>query len=213
MLNNTWVRFTVLFCVIFIPLFMFSMQSMNDVKQKKRDAAIEQKLLEIAKEVKRRQSDKGNSNTPNSVNQSKENVSTLAELDNTSDQSMDGTPPQKISGNTSENIVMEGPHKGMTQEELQKHLDLKERKRALDARSDKHSEDILAIAEIQLQSSRDERSLILSLFKNLDPKLLEETRKAFLKTYPAEDVNSFFDDLANHPTAVTPAQFTKSDTA
>ena len=207
MLRNPWVRFAFLFPVIFIPIFMVNMKSRNDTKQVEREVKIEQERSDIANKVKQRQSDRVTSDNPSIVNQSQNNLTVpTGSNEKPNVETNDATEtPQKANVN----IVTEGPHKDMTKKELQTHLDLKQRKRALNARIAKHSENMIAIAEAQLQSSKDERALILSFFKNMKPDQLEDARKALLRTHPAEDVNTFFHDLANQPTAITNEQFVK----
>ena len=92
----------------------------------------------------------------------------------------------------------EDPHTGMTAEELKQHLAIEERKEALRIRMSEYSANVSAFAETQLKSSRRHRRLILSAFKNLSTEQLEQARKEALKTLPEEDVEEFFNDLAEH---------------
>ena len=68
---------------------------------------------------------------------------------------------------------------------------------------------LLVSARATRASGDAELKLILSLFKGMSPEQLEYARQEALKTLPAEKVESFFDDLANHGTTKTPEQLTK----
>ena len=68
---------------------------------------------------------------------------------------------------------------------------------------------LLASADATLASSDAELEVMLSLFKLMSPEQLEYAREEALKTLPAEKVEAFFDDLANHGTTRTPEQLTK----
>ena len=47
---------------------------------------------------------------------------------------------------------------------------------------------------------------MLAVFKLMLEEQLEEMRQQLLKTEPADEVNAFFDDLANHSSTKTPEQ-------
>lgn len=69
---------------------------------------------------------------------------------------------------------------------------------------------LLASADATLASADAELELILSLFKGMSPEQLEYAREEALKTLPAEQVEAFFDDLANHDgTTTTLEQLTR----
>jgi len=68
----------------------------------------------------------------------------------------------------------------------------------------------IASADAVLASGDAELELILSLFKGMSPEQLEYAREEALKTLPAEKVEAFFDDLANHDgTTKTPERLTR----
>jgi hypothetical protein len=83
------------------------------------------------------------------------------------------------------------------------------RRDALKKRFLANSEKIGASARATLASGDAELKLILSLFKGMSPEQLEYAREEALKTLPAEKVEAFFDDLANHGTTKTLEQLTK----
>ncbi|MYB96736.1 hypothetical protein F4054_13285 [Candidatus Poribacteria bacterium] len=68
----------------------------------------------------------------------------------------------------------------------------------------------IASGDALLASADAELELMLSLFKGMSPEQLEYAREEALKTMPAEKVEAFFDDLANHGTTKTPEQLTKA---
>lgn len=68
---------------------------------------------------------------------------------------------------------------------------------------------LIASGDATLASADAELKLILSLFKGMSPEQLEYAREEALKVLPAEKVEAFFDDLANHGTTKTPEQLTK----
>ena len=67
----------------------------------------------------------------------------------------------------------------------------------------------IASADATIASGDAELEAILSLFKLMSPEQLEYAREEALKTLPAEKVEAFFDDLANHGTTKAPEQLTK----
>ena len=83
------------------------------------------------------------------------------------------------------------------------------RRDALRERVRANSERIGTSVEATLASGDAELKLILSLFKGLSPEQLEYAREEALKTLPAEKVEAFFDDLANHGTTTTLEQLTR----
>ncbi len=60
----------------------------------------------------------------------------------------------------------------------------------------------LEFAEATRDSANAEMSLILTIFKSMSPKELEKAKTETLKDYPkkADEIESFFNDVANHDT-------------
>lgn len=83
------------------------------------------------------------------------------------------------------------------------------RRDALKERFLANSERIGTSARATLASGDAELKLILSLFKGMSPEQLEYAREEALKNMPAEKVEAFFDDLANHGTTTTLEQLTR----
>lgn len=83
------------------------------------------------------------------------------------------------------------------------------RRDALKKRELAHTQKVIASADATLASADAELETMLSLFKLMSPEQLEYARQEALKTMPAEKVEAFFDDLANHGTTKTPEQLTK----
>ena len=72
-----------------------------------------------------------------------------------------------------------------------------------------HSKKSGAVARALVKNADEELSLIWSAFKLLSPEQLEIARQEALKTVPADQVETFFEDLANHSTTKTPDQIAK----
>ena len=121
-------------------------------------------------------------------------------------------------------VVTSGTYKGMTLEaakaaDRQHRLDTiaaakkrrewELRREALKKRYLANVDRLLASADATLASADAELEVMLSLFKLMSPEQLEYAREEALKTLPAEKVEAFFDDLANHGTTKTPEQLTK----
>ncbi|MDD9973458.1 MAG: hypothetical protein OXU27_05600 [Candidatus Poribacteria bacterium] len=83
------------------------------------------------------------------------------------------------------------------------------RRDALKERFLANSERIGVSVEATLASGDAELEAMLSLFKLMSPEQLEYAREEALKTLPAEKVEAFFDDLANHGTTTTLEQLTR----
>ena len=105
--------------------------------------------------------------------------------------------------------ITHGPHKGMTVEEYREHAELMNRKKELSRRLIEYSKKEIALADALLKSADDELSAMLSVFALLSPEQREIVRQEALKTVPADQVETFFEDLPNHSTTRTPDQITK----
>ena len=103
----------------------------------------------------------------------------------------------------------EGPYKGMTYEQAQKYYEWRTHYNELQQRLIEHSKKERAHARAMIKSADDELSVVLSVFALLSPEQLEIARQEALKTVPADQVEKFFEDLANHSTTRTPDQITK----
>ena len=101
----------------------------------------------------------------------------------------------------------EGPYKGMTYEEAD--YEWRTRYDKLQQRVLEHANKAIALTEARLKSTDDELSAILSVIALLSPEQLEIARQEALKTVPADQVETFFEDLANHSTTKTPDQIAK----
>ncbi len=87
----------------------------------------------------------------------------------------------------------EGPYKGMTYEEA---ITLwNKRNNAYVERMLENGKKRKALADVLLDSSKAERSVMLSLFANLTPEQLSYARDVALETLPAEKVDVLFNDL------------------
>ena len=114
-------------------------------------------------------------------------------------------------------VVTSGPYKGMTVEAAKaaanKELaDVKawyRRKRAYDQRYSEYAEKVKAHTKAFLASADAELETMISVYALMSPEQLEYARQEAFKTLPAEKVEAFFNDLANHRTTKTPEELTK----
>ena len=83
------------------------------------------------------------------------------------------------------------------------------RRDALDKRFLENSRKSSALSKAVIASADAELDAMLSLYALMSPEQLEYARQEALKMLPAEKVEAFFDDLANHRTTKTPEQLTK----
>ena len=90
----------------------------------------------------------------------------------------------------------DGPYKGMTYEEAIK---------LWQVRKNSHTDRMIdvgkkrsALTDVLLDSARTERSVMLSLFADLNPEQLAYARKVALETQPAEKVDVFFNDIEKY---------------
>lgn len=95
-------------------------------------------------------------------------------------------------------LTPDDAHKGMTPDEYRKHLDEVNRKRELSRRLIEYADKEIALADALIKATEDELSGMLSLFALMSPAQLQSVREAALKALPSEDVQEFFEDLANH---------------
>ena len=121
-------------------------------------------------------------------------------------------------------VVTSGPYKGMTIEaakaaEMEKLPEViaaankrrqwELRKAALKKRILASADKNIAAARAAIASADAELETMLSVYKLMSPEQLEYVREEALKTLPADKVEAFFDDLANHRSTKTPEQLTK----
>jgi hypothetical protein len=97
-----------------------------------------------------------------------------------------------------------GPYKGLTFEQAQKVYQWRVRTGELQDWLIENSKKSRAITNALVASAEEEMSLRLSAFKLLSPDELEQVRIEAEKELPAETVNTFFDNLANHSITMTP---------
>ncbi len=90
----------------------------------------------------------------------------------------------------------DGPYKGMTYEEAIKLWQV--RNSAVTDRMIEHGKKSSALADVLLDSSKAERSVILSLFADLNPEQLAYAREIALETLPAEKVDVFLNAIEKY---------------
>lgn len=188
-----WVAFTVLF----VPLFVFLIHNVQKEEEAKKALEREKERPATKSEVARRVESKGVSETPGVVekaldSQPTENLSAVDEKRLNGNSDMEGVlSPAKS------DVIMEGPHKGMTLSEFEAHKIRGERLKALGERRRKHLDRLSKFTDESLQLLHGEHEVMLSLFKTFSSKELELAKKHALKEFPAEDVNELFDAIHN----------------
>lgn len=196
--------------VISIPLYMLFNRIEDAFTEHRLKEASEKREERIQAEVQRRRAkrdktDNGSVSTPH--------VSPIAPVDSTNPSTEETSTefthvadiPQKSSESPSR-LLIAGPYKGMTPEEAQKH---EQRIREHDRRLAAFSENLDKATNLLLKTVDDEELLMLSLFKSFSPEQLKNVREELLKTQPAAEVNSFFDDINNKGIAKTEEQLVK----
>lgn len=101
----------------------------------------------------------------------------------------------------------EGPYKGMTYEEAIK-LWNKQYRDNWD-RQMEYGKKLKVLSSALVDSSRAERSVMLSLFADLTPEQLAYARKVALETMPAEKVDVFFKDLEKFGEVKSPEELSQ----
>ena len=96
-------------------------------------------------------------------------------------------------------------HKDLTYEQSERYSEWFTHYNKLLRRLSEHAGKEIALAEAMIQSSEDERAVIRSFFNLMPPAQIQALKSALLKVHPRDEVESFFEAVANDP-ARTPAQ-------
>ena len=128
--------------------------------------------------------------------------------DGTSTESTHGVELPQNSSNPPSRVLLSGPYKGMTPEEVKV---IEQRQMEHVQRRTAYLEKYNAACEASSRNRDDRKSLMLSFFKSLPLEQLEFLREETLKILPAEDVNYFFADVENKGTAKTDEQLMAED--
>ncbi len=174
------------------PPFEKWLESRNEAKRKSFEEEVTRRRDE------RKETDKNIVKTPHGSH-----VESVDTIDGTSTESTNVLEFPQKSSDPPPRVLISGPYKGMTPEEVQvieqRQMQHIERRKALADKVD-------AAWEIRLRNARDNKLLMLSVFKSLSSEQLGFLRKEALKTLPAEDVNYFFNDVENKGTSKTDEQ-------
>lgn len=196
MLNIPWIRFTVLFCVIFVPLFMATMQSINAVKEKKRNAEIEQELLDLAKD----RLTTSNSDMRSKKSEPKEPIpnqsrSITTELQSKSTHVNEMSNPTQPQNRVSASVLdaSEDAETDMSDHTSQ---DRHAQRVALAQRLEDNTDLSRFLTQLALDDATNELELMYSYLKLTPPEALY---KNALRQYPdeAEEIERFFNRIEN----------------
>lgn len=211
-LNDKWGR-SLIAGVLFVLLFMLSQH--YDQKAREERYAKERAVYdaEIKKEAQQRRSAQVQTQSDTDIDQIEGGPDHVVQIVENN-----GTAPTPQTTGSSEvkdrgdAVIMQGPHKGMTVREYEKHKAYMQEKDKIWDRYKVHLKQEIEYGDMLLASSRKERHVILSAFKNFTPDQLESARKDLINKRPdAQDkINRFFDDLANHSDVKNPEELTKA---
>ena len=219
--SKRWTLTWLIWIVLFIPTFAFFHERRQATERRSRNLQVHEQILKDREEARaealRRNAEK--SAPDPSVRVASTDLSNRPTPE-TEQQPGEGPSVEVIDG---VEWVTSGTYKGMTLEvataanqhrldtisAAKKRREWELRRDALKKRFLANSERIGALADAAIASAKAELEAILSLFKLMSPEQLEYARQEALKTLPAEKVEAFFDDLANHRTTKTPEQLTK----
>jgi hypothetical protein len=212
-LNDKWTRGVVIFSVIFIPLFFIAVHYGEKAEDTQFKSDVTQENSEIKAEVQRRQSERSKSyfdSEPNIINPDVSQDVGFA--DNNVTDPIPNVSTSAAVKDPGDAMITQGPHKGMTVREFEEHKKFKAAEKKVWDRYKVYLKKQLAYTDSLLASSRKERVVILSVFKNFSPDQLEYARKELIKTIPEDEekINDFFNDIANHPNADNEQEFTKA---
>ena len=176
------------------------------------ESEISQTVQEVKQYEVSSETSKGTANT-DSVNPDVVDMSSQLDDSEMRSDSMVAMPTQRqyeapdMSGDqTATNVerVPEGPYAGMTYPEARAKWTAE--KRDFQNRLIEHTDKELALADLYIESANAEMSNILSLFSHLSAEQQEMLRQIALTVLPREEVDTFFNDLANHATPMTPEE-------
>ena len=194
----------IIFLVLFIPIFVFLSQRELDrqdrIRRESVKTQIEQEEREAARaEYLRRKSIEKANGTQSPLEQVSARVDGIppsaSEMTTDTTGVSEHPVPTHIENATDASVARytEGPYKGMTYEEAITLWNTRERDHT--ARIIEHGKRRSALTDVLLDSSKAERSVILSLFADLTPEQLSYARDVALETLPAAKVNVLLNDL------------------
>ena len=204
-----------LFVFVFTVTFTLLSNHQESVKRQEREARVRANLLnwdaEVKAEVQRRALEKETADVDHSVAPIADNEA----------------PPQEPTFETVENVevLTSGPLKGMTKaaaaEYARQHLadakaaatkyhEWQQHRKVLDQRLIAAAEKLGALVDIRLKNVDDELQAMLDVYALMSPEQLKYARQEALKSLPVEDVDAFFDDVANYASIKTPEQIAQN---
>ena len=218
--SKRWILTWGLWLVLFIPASLFVYRYDQAKEDKERHQKIQQEQEEARAEALRRNAEK----TPVAVADAPDPRFRVPPTDPVNRPTPETETEQQPGEGPSVAVVTSGPYKGMTVEAAkaaekqklpeiiaaaEKRRQWELRKAALKKRWRANRDRLTAIADAALASADAELEAVLSVYALMSPEQLEYAREEALKTMPAEKVEAFFDELANHRSTKTPEQLTK----
>ncbi len=204
------IRTFIVFLAIFIPTFLLVYGHQQAKQRQERQASIPDELQQLDAEAKaevlRRkvEKEKTEPSTP-----SLELTGQASPIEGF----QENTQPPSTENVADVERISSGPHKGMTLQEsyaasrkeraeaknaVRKHHEWHLQAKALDKKLIAASRKSRAIARAVLASADAELSAVLDVYALMSDEQLKYARQEALKTLPADKVERFFNDLANH---------------
>ena len=194
----TWIIFLVLLIPISVIIIERELARQDRIQRENAEAERQQEREDARAEYLRREAlkkaDAEKQSTPKLATSQTGRTSPSSEMiPETTGVPESQTPTQENAQDVGVARYTEGLYKGMTYEEA---ITLwRARNDAVTDRMLENGRKQMALADALLDSSKAERSVMLSLFANLTPEQLEYARKVASETQSAEQVNVFIDDI------------------
>ena len=211
-LFKDWKSVSILWLVVGIPAFLFFFGQHRAKERISRNMRVHEQILEDRAEAKaeaRRRIAEKSDRSPDPSVRVAPTVPRNRPTREMAEQHTGEGPSVEVMDGLEAAQAAEKQHALDTIAAAKKRREWELRRDALKKRFLANSERIGALADAAIESADAELEAMLSLFKLMSPEQLEYAREEALKTLPAEKVEAFFDDLANHGTTKTPEQLTK----
>lgn len=192
-----WIIWLPITCLIFV-LTYFLWSVYDDARTKRQQDSLSgsaQQIIQTDAERRRAESEKSDDKivmTP--PRPPADSTSKSAVHPHTHTKSTHVTEPMNNESDVPSRELLSGLYKGMTPEEAQERI---EKKHALDQRWKAYLDKSETFTDAALKRADDQLSMMLSVFKSMSPEQLEQARVEVSKTLPAEEVDTFFDEVAN----------------
>ena len=209
---TNWKLFTLLFVIGFIGSFLWSSYDARREDRIREREIREQSIKdreEARAEAERRIAEKSDRSPSPSVRVAPRVRPVRRVLQNRPTREMAEQQPGEALSVLEAAQAAKRQHASETLAAAKKRIEWERRRDALKKRYLANVDRLLASSRATRASADAELGVMLSLFQLMSPEQLEYARQEALKTLPAEKVEAFFDDLANHGTTRTPEQLTK----